>query len=285
MLYLLLASLLFSFSFGLIGRYLGGVDPVMVSVVRLSISFVVFLPFLRKGTLLLPDMLRLAGIGAVQYGLMYISYIYAFQYLAGHEVALFTVVTPLYVTLLHDWRSRRFHSLYLAAAFLAVIGGVILTGRPDGGALQGILLIQVSNVCFAAGQVEYKLFCRDRRLSGNGAGHFALLYLGGTLLAGLTALLGGHASGFSLSAEAWLVLLYLGLVPSALGFYFWNEGARIVNAGVLAACNNIKIPLAILVSLLVFREQVHTMRLSAGIVLLVAGVLTTRFQGKRGIEE
>ena len=276
--YLLLASLLFSFSFGLIGRYLGEVDPVVVSVVRLGISSLVFLPFLRVRRLGLPAILRLAGIGAVQYGLMYISYIYAFRYLAGHEVALLTVVTPLYVTLLYDWRSRRFHSLYLAAALLAVVGGMILTGRRGGGALQGIFLIQVSNICFAAGQVEYKLFCLRRGESDHGMGHFALLYLGGTLLAGMTALLGGHTGGMRLSAEAWYVLLYLGLVPSALGFYFWNQGARKVNGGVLAACNNIKIPLAILVSLVVFGEKVNGLRLGAGVVLMLVALVATRFQ-------
>ncbi len=279
--YLIVASVLFAFSFGLIGRYLAGADAVMVSFLRLAISCVVFLPFLRLRKIRLAEGFWLAGIGAVQYGVMYLAYIYAFRFLAGHEVALFTVFTPVYVTLLHDWRRGRFHVLYFLAALLAVMGGAILTGRPSGGALQGILLIQVSNVCFAVGQVEYKLLCERRGRSGNGLEHYALLYLGGACLAGMVAYLGRHDAGFGLGWDAWLVLLYLGLVPSALGFYCWNQGARRVNAGVLAACNNFKIPLAVLVSLLVFGEEVHAIRMGIGIICLVGGLAITRLQHKK----
>ncbi len=275
---LVLSSLLFSFSFGLIGRFLGGVDPVMVSLLRLVVAAIVFMPFLRIRQMRWQDRLLLAGIGAVQYGLMYIVYIYAFRWLSGHEVALYTVVTPLYVCLLHDLRQSRFHGLYLAAAVLATMGGGILVGRPGGYGLGGIALIQVSNLCFAFGQVEYKLLCERRRL-GTSAGHFALLYVGGAVLAGGIALFGGHWRGFAPSGDAWLVIAYLGIIPSALGFFFWNRGARQVQAGVLAAANNLKIPLAVLVSLIVFRESVVWLRfLPGGILLLVSLILPARMR-------
>ncbi len=267
---LLLSSLLFSFSFGLIGRFLGGVDPVMVALIRLCVAVLVFLPFLRIGNVCGADRLLLAGIGAIQYGLMYIVYIYAFRWLSGHEVALYTVVTPLYVSVLHDLRKSRFHAYYFMAALLATVGGGVLVGRSSGHGWGGIALIQISNVCFAFGQVEYKLLCARRGLGGS-AGHFALLYAGGALLAGIVALAGNHWRSFAPSQEAWLVMAYLGIVPSALGFFFWNRGGRQVQAGVLAAANNVKIPLAVLVSLVVFRESVVWGRfLPGGLLLLLS---------------
>ncbi len=285
---LVLSSLLFSFSFGLIGRYLGEVDPVMVSFVRLLVAMVIFVPLLRIDKISWRDRFLLVAIGAIQYGLMYIVYIYAFRWMSGHEVALYTVVTPLYVCVLHDLRKSRFHVLYLAAAVLATLGGAVLVGRPGGDGLGGIVLIQISNMSFAFGQVEYKLLC-ERRDIGGSSSHFALLYLGGALLAGVVALGGGHWQGFAPSSRAWLVMAYLGIVPSALGFYFWNRGARQVQAGILAAANNVKIPLAVVVSLVVFREAVVWGRFLPGSVLLVFSLLVPYgyrfFRQKRRVAE
>jgi len=276
MLHLVLSSLLFSFSFGLIGRYLGGLDAVMVAFVRLLVAMLVFLPWLRPARLPGRVFVALAGIGAIQYGLMYIVYIYAFRWLSGHEVALYTVLTPLYVVGLHALRRRSWQLVSLAAALLATLGGAILAGRPGGQGLGGVLLIQVSNLCFAVGQLEYKYLCQREPGIGASRGHFAVLYAGGAALAGVVALLGGHWQGFVPDGRAWAVLLYLGAVPSALGFFFWNRGAREVRAGILAAANNLKIPLAVVVSLLVFREPVVWARFLPGVVILLGSLLLPR---------
>jgi len=61
-----------------------------------------------------------------------------------------------------------------------------------------------------------------------------------------------------------LVLLYLGLLASGVGFFLWNVGATRVEAGILAVFNNVKIPLAVLVSLLFFREHADWLRLLCG---------------------
>jgi drug/metabolite transporter (DMT)-like permease len=61
-----------------------------------------------------------------------------------------------------------------------------------------------------------------------------------------------------------LVLLYLGLVASGLGFFLFNAGARRTDIGTLAICNNLKIPLAILASGLVFHESLDWPRLALG---------------------
>jgi drug/metabolite transporter (DMT)-like permease len=88
-------------------------------------------------------------------------------------------------------------------------------------------------------------------------------------LTGMVTLFGGHSEGFQPSREAILVLLYLGAVPSALGFFFWNWGARKAQPGVLAVANNIKIPLAVAISLVVFREPVSWIRFVPGTAMLV----------------
>ena len=75
MLYLLLVSLLWAFSFGLIKGELTGLPPATVAFTRLAIAFFVFLPFLRIGKLNAKGAGRLLLTGAIQYGLMYVTYI------------------------------------------------------------------------------------------------------------------------------------------------------------------------------------------------------------------
>jgi len=110
MLLLLIATLLWALSFGLIKSQLAGLDPNLVAWARLALALPLLLPFLRWRELSLwpgrpwRRALWLVLIGAVQYGLMYTGYIASFGFAAAHEVALFTVTTPIFVVLLLDTR-------------------------------------------------------------------------------------------------------------------------------------------------------------------------------------
>jgi drug/metabolite transporter (DMT)-like permease len=287
MIYLLLASLLWAFSFGLIGRYLRGVDPCAVACIRLAISFFLFAPFLRIRAIRLRLALKLMLLGGIQYGVMYIAYIHAYRYLEGHQVALFTIFTPLFVTLIHDQMRRKFHGEFLLAALLAVAGTAFLVwGHKDiRGTLTGVALVQLANLCFAYGQVGYKLLReRESELLDDGftilsdARVFGFMYLGALCV---TATVSGVMTDWSqvvLTRTQLYVLLYLGALPSGLAFFLWNLGARRVNIGTLAVFNNVKVPLAVLVSLIVFREQAEGVRLLIGGDAIVGGVIFARLR-------
>jgi drug/metabolite transporter (DMT)-like permease len=66
-----------------------------------------------------------------------------------------------------------------------------------------------------------------------------------------------------------MALLYLGALASGIGFFGWNLGARKVNAGTLAVFNNLKIPLAVGVSLTVFGEHTDLPRLIGGATFML----------------
>jgi hypothetical protein len=156
MIHLVIVSLVWAFSFGLIGNQLAGLPPAWLAWIRLAISAAVFLPFVRR--MPAKSALALFAIGAVQFGFMYLAYMTSFRYLQSHEVALFTVVTPLFVAGLDDLFGRKFKPWNLVAALLAVCGaGLIKWQSMESAApLKGILLVQISNVCFAAGQLAYR---------------------------------------------------------------------------------------------------------------------------------
>ncbi len=273
MIYLLATSLIWAFSFGIIGNTLKGVNPFFLAAARLALAGLVFLPWLRARACGARTALAAAGIGAVQYGLMYLALFMSYRYLRSHEVAFFTVFTPMYVTLIHDAWTRRFHPLFLGTAALAVAGTAIVKW----GELQserfwlGFGLMQASNLCFAFGQVAYRRLrrsgpeIRDREI-------FAALYAGGLVVAFAAWM--GRAGGAApaLDGRAAAAVLYLGVVASGVAFFLWNVGATRVNAGALAIFNNLKIPLAVAVSLIVFDERTSLPKLLIGGALCLAAL-------------
>lgn len=273
MIYLLIVSLIWAFSFGLIKNQLAGLDANFVAAARLLISLLVFLPFLRLRGVSRGLGLRLALTGAVQYGLMYVSYLYAFHYLQAYEVALFTIFTPLYVTLINDAFKKKLHLISLLATLLAIAGTAVVEQaglfRPE--ILRGFLIVQISNLCFAFGQVYYKELLHKPK-PVNDLSVFGLLYIGGALAAGIPAIFTTPWDRLSLDGTQLLTLLYLGAVASGLGFFLWNVGARKVNAGALAIFNDLKIPLAVAVSLIFFGEQADLTSLALGGGLVLAAL-------------
>ena len=281
MLPLLLVSVLWALSFGLTAQ-VSGLGAPFVTVVRTLLAAFVFLPFLRVKGLPPRRVLAFAGIGALQFGLMYLFYIASFRWLRPSEVALFTIFTPLFVTLIGDLLERRFSWLVLFSAAIAVVGtGIcVWTGLGRSGLLRGFLLMQAANLCFALGQVLYRrvapaLGRRDRDLMG-------LLYLGASVVAVAMA-----APSFRwevvqhISPRQAAVLIYLGVVASGLGFFLFNAGARRTDLGTLAIFNNMKIPLAILASGLVFHESVDWLRLAVGGAVIACALGLNAVTGAR----
>lgn len=272
MIFLLIASLLWAFSFGLIKGQLAGIDPVVVSAGRLLLAAVVFAPALGRIGLDRRIWLPAIGLGMVQFGLMYVFYIAAFAYLPAWLVVLFTVFTPLYVLLLVDLRTRCFNWRHLAAALLAIAGAavVVAKGLPTGSGWTGVLLLQLANICFAVGQVYFPDL--KKRADGHEATLLAWMYQGAVLLTLVLLPLRGGIDVDSWHRDALLTLLYLGVVPTALGFYLWNKGAARTSPGLLAVANNLKFPLAVLVSWVVFGEQTNYLRALLGLALIVGAV-------------
>lgn len=270
--YLIAVSLLWAFSFGLIKGRLAGLDSAFISAARLGLALLVFLPFLRfRG--LNPRLIgTLATLGAGQFGLMYLAYNESFRHLQAHEVALFTLTTPVLVTLIADAVERTLRIRALAAALLAVLGTgmVVFQGQPVRPTLLGLAFVQLSNLAFAAGQVGYKRL-RARQPDLRDRDIFALLYAGGFAIA-LAACFARDGFPVTLTSTHLLVLLYLGVLASGIGFFLWNIGATRVGTGALAVMNNAKIPLAVACSLLFFGEYADPVRLGISLVLLTTAV-------------
>lgn len=271
MTFLVAITLLWAFSFSLIGVYLAGqVDPWFSVLLRVLLAALVFLPFLTFRGVAPATLFRLMLIGAIQLGIMYGFYYHAFLYLSVPEVLLFTVMTPLYVTLVNDLLDRRFRANFLLCALVATAGAAAI--RYDGidsGFIRGFLIVQAANLCFATGQVLYKRVASQFSLPQHQV--FGWFFIGASLVAGVSFALFGNLEKLPTTSLQWGILIYLGVVASGLGFFAWNKGATQVDVGTLAIMNNLLIPAGIMVNLLIWNHDADLLRLaSGGAVILLA---------------
>jgi carboxylate/amino acid/amine transporter len=271
--FLLAVTLLWAFSFSLIGVYLAGqVDAWFSVLMRIALATLVFLPFLKMTQTPKFLAIKLMLIGAIQLGVMYSFYYHSFLYLSVPEVLLFTVMTPLYITLLNDAIERHFNPRFFLAAIIAVGGAVAIRYESiNSDFLIGLLLVQAANICFATGQVTYKRLMNNSTLDHKTV--FGWFFIGALIVAIICYILFGNTDMLPSTPTQWGVLIYLGIIASGLGYFGWNKGATLVNVGSLAVMNNLLIPAGIVVNVLVWNRDADILRLSIGAGIILAALL------------
>nr|WP_206022755.1 EamA family transporter [Halomonas bachuensis] len=269
----------------MIGVYLAGqVDSYFAVLMRVSLAALVFLPFLRPSLLVGRQRLVLMGLGAVQLGIMYIFFYQSFLLLTVPEVLLFTIFTPLYVTLLDDALFGRFTPFYLLTAALAVLGAAVI--RYDGldsGFWLGFLVVQGANFCFALGQVGYRRLSVALPAELPRHSVFAWFYLGALIVVLPAFGLLGNAASLPSTGVQWGVLAWLGLVASGLGYFLWNLGATRVDAGALAIMNNALIPAGLAVNLVIWNRDADLMRLALGGAIILGSLILNEWWLRRRV--
>jgi madN protein len=270
---LIFVTILWAFSFSLIGEFLAGkVDSYLAVFIRVALASLVFLPFTKFRGISPKLAFGIMAIGAVQIGLMYLFYYNSFLYLSVPEVALFTIFTPFYVTLIYDAFSFKFRPLYLFSVGVAVFGALVIKyGAINDGVLKGFLLVQAANICFGAGQSAYKALLEKFDVDQKNV--FGYFHFGAFFVAVVALLALGNPAKFSLTSTQILVLLWLGIVASGVGYFMWNKGACEVDSGVLAIMNNALIPAAIIVNLVFWQKDTNLTRLILGAVIMYISLI------------
>ncbi|WP_130100384.1 carboxylate/amino acid/amine transporter [Siccibacter turicensis] len=274
---LIITTILWAFSFSLIGEYLAGqVDSYFSVLMRVGLAALVFLPFLRIKGHSLKTLGLYMLVGAMQLGIMYLLSFQAYLYLTVSEFLLFTVLTPLYITLIYDLLNKRpLRWGYLLSAGLAVLGAAIIRyDKVSDHFWTGLVLVQLANISFAIGMVGYKRLMETHPMPQHSA--FSWFYLGAFIVAALAWVVMGNPQKLPTTGLQWGILVWLGVVASGLGYFMWNYGATQVDAGTLGIMNNMHVPAGLLVNLAIWHQQPHWPSFIMGGAVIVASLWVHR---------
>lgn len=274
MIYLWVVTLIWALSFGLIKGELTGLPPSMVAMIRMALALLVFVPFFRPQTFSPKKTCQLALVGAIQFGVMYVLYIQSYQYLQAHEVALFTITTPFFVWVMAELFEQKYSMNTFFWVCLCVAGSLVIKYQAfsKSSVWLGFALVQLANLSFAFGQVWYRRHFGTKQ--SQHAKAFVPMYFGALMVTALACYVQVQNISVDISNRQILVLLYLGLLPSGLGFFLWNKGAaKISSQGTLAIMNNMKIPVGMLLAFVVFQESIDFFRLIIGGALIVLALI------------
>ncbi|MEK9746111.1 MAG: DMT family transporter [Pelagibacteraceae bacterium] len=268
MIYLILVSILWSFSFGIIKYGLGDVNPILLSFLRNLIAFVFFAFLTIYNYKKFVFDIKLIAIGGVQFGLMYIFYISSYQFLPAYLIATFTITTPIFIMIFSQIINHKPFTLNGIYSVLFVITGsylIRLTVVNPFDYWIGFILIQFANLFFALGQLLFKEW-KSKNKQTDVINNFSQLFFGAVIITFI------FNSFYSNSFETinshhipWL--LFLGLISTGLGFLVWNLGSVKVSNERLAVMNNIVIPIAIINSFLFFQEEINFMTFFPAMIL------------------
>ena len=225
---LLITSFIWAFSFGLIKKYLGGLDASFVAFVRLALAFLLFLPLLRPRKISAghDPAPVLDRHGPVRPDVRFLHPVVPFSGRPpGGPVHHFhpAVTWPWPTTC---WE-KRFRPLHFWTALLAVAGTAVIvySGLGESRPACRFLLVQASNLCFALGQVCYRrLLPAGQGLAGPRWLRLALPGRNGRRAAGHAAFFRPAPSALERAVSCWSCCI-LGLLASGVGFFLWNVGA------------------------------------------------------------
>ena len=79
----------------------------------------------------------------------------------------------------------------------------------------------------------------------------------------------------------WGVLLWMGVLATAVGQFCWNKGATLVSAGTLAVMNNLSVPVGLLLNLVVWGTDTALLPLSIGGSLIIIALWISKRGARR----
>jgi drug/metabolite transporter (DMT)-like permease len=268
-----LVTFCWGLSFPLARMLVAEIDPLWVTTFRFLIGGLALLAMSSFGK---PRPLKLRRswklvlfLAVFEFFLTYFLYLTSLVYLPASKVAALTLTTPVLILVLDSALKGRFPALRILLPFaLAIVGSLILYDHSSAHPLQargemlGFIFIILSNLSFAIASVVM------RRRAGSSA-----IRITGTaqVAAGIMALVTSLAwKGLpgSLSASLWLVLIYLSVIATGVGFWFWNRSVSKLGALYPGLVSNLKAPIAAVLSVIILGETVSVVHWT-GIVFLV----------------
>ncbi|MCC6276300.1 MAG: EamA family transporter [Oligoflexia bacterium] len=288
MIYLFLTALIWGLSFALAKKALLVLGPWQLVFIRLLLGgitvWLVQRRLVTRYTFGGPErhLVWLPGIliGVFEFALTYILYTASLAYLPSGLVGALTLLTPIYIYILslfaglNTWDRRALGAVVLSVGGAAICLPKELWQGFDNHGWTGFVLINLSNLCFALGNVLIDKFQLERRWDDDHT--YRGLFIGAAVCLIPAIFLSDTSALTSMSPEQMLLPGYLGIVATGIGFFLWNKGVSSTSALMAGVMGNLKGPLALAWGAVLLAENINTAMIIGTACLFVSIFLVPR---------
>jgi drug/metabolite transporter (DMT)-like permease len=258
----LLVTLLWSSSYILTKVGLVDIPPLTLVGFRYLIASLVLIPIaLSKG-----EHRKISGdawwklgiIGLLGYTIAQGLQCVGLYYLPSMSVTLILNFTPLTVMLLNLAITREAPRRDQIAGMTLVLLGAFLFFNDQliGYNLTGLVITFISGMGWAGYMVAGKILFAAKQVSPLGNTAFAM-GLGTALLSSSAYLIDGLPP---ISVSGWLIIIWLGLINTALAFFLWNHALETLEALELSVLQNTMLIQITILSLIFLGETLHPVK-------------------------
>jgi drug/metabolite transporter (DMT)-like permease len=158
---------------------------------------------------------------------------------------------------------------------LVLLGAFLFFSDKLGGYnLTGFIITLVSGIGWAGYMVAGKLLFKEKRVSPLGNTAFAMGF--GTALLSASAFLFEGLNPIPVSG--WLIIVWLGVVNTALAFFLWNHALETLEAFELSVLQNTMLIQITILSIIFLRETLSLMKFVYMAIIFI-GVFVVQFGG------
>lgn len=271
---ILMSALLWGSSFPVVKVTLDVVNPFFLTSIRMIIAAVLGIGLVKRyssfGVFRMRSIWILSGLNALGYTLQHVG----MQFALASESALLININVIFVAILAAFFLNEKITLQKASALSLGVGGIlILTTRGDISFLSsdevlGQIIILLAGLVWAF----YIVFTK-KCLATHSAMDLSVVVIVETAII-LSPLLAFYPHA-GISVEAWIALLYLGFVCTALALFLYVVGLSRVGATVSSILITAEILFAVLLSVVFLDELIGTPFFLGGLLILLAIILAS----------
>ena len=276
----LLVTFLWSSSYILTKFGLADIQPLTLVGLRYLIASLVLIPIaLSRG-----EHRKISGDAWWKLGVLgFLGYTVAqglqcvgLFYLPSVSVTLILNFTPVTVILLNLAFTGEAPSRDQIAGMALVLLGAFLffSDKLGGYNLTGFIITLISGIGWAGYMVAGKLLFKEKRVSPLGNTAFAM-GMGTALLSASAFLFEGLKP---IPASGWLIIVWLGVVNTALAFFLWNRALETLEAFELSVLQNTML-IQITILSVVFLGETMPLAKYAYMAIVIVGVYVVQYRG------
>jgi drug/metabolite transporter (DMT)-like permease len=274
-------ALIWGVNFSVVKYATEEMEPLAFTGVRVVLAAVVLLilAFARGGQFPKSrDIISLVALGILGNGFYQILFVEGVSRTKAGNAALIVAATPALIAIVSrirgvervGWRVHAGIALSLAGVGLVILGGA--TAPNNDSTMTGILLVLAGTFCWTAFTVLLQPFAR--RLDAIQMSAFTMC--GGSIPLILLAPYSIRGTDWSsISAGAWLAVLYASVLSMGLAYLFWYRGLRVLGATRTAVYSNVQ-PIIALAVAWIFLKETPTVWQGVGTGTIITGLFLTR---------